>query len=77
MYQKSRQLFVEIQVEMILRKHLSKHLEINKFLESLKREVLHGYDRPVSILELSAEYEKRQFFKNMYRYITKEHILLK
>ena len=55
MYRKSKKLFDEIQDEMIFRKHLPRQLEINKFLESLKRKVIHGYDIPISIKELSAE----------------------
>ena len=37
MYRKSKKLFDEIQDEMIFRKHLPRWLEINRFLESLKR----------------------------------------
>ena len=58
MYRKSRKLFDEMQHEMIFRKHLPRQLEINKFLESLKRKVIHDYDIPISIKGLSAEYEK-------------------
>ena len=75
MYKKSKKLFVEIQEKMIFRKHPPRQLEINKFLESLKRKVIHNYDIPISIKELSAEYEKSPFFNNIYKYITKGHIL--
>ena len=44
MYRKSKKLFDEIQDEMIFRKHLPRQLEINKFLESLKKKVIHDYD---------------------------------
>ena len=74
MYRKFRKLFDEIQDEMIFRKHLPRQLEINKFLESLKRKVIHDYDIPISIKELRAEYEKSPFFKDIYIYITKGHI---
>ena len=70
MYRKSKKLFDE----MIFRKHLPRQLEINKFLESLKRKVIHDYDIPISIQELSAEYEKSSFFMDIYKYITKGHI---
>ena len=46
-YRKSKKLFDEIQDEMIFRKHLSRQLEINKFLEFLKRKVIHDYDIPI------------------------------
>ena len=74
MYRKSKKLFDEIQDEMIFRKHLPRQLEIYKFLESLKRKLIHDYDIPISIKELSAEYEKRPFFMDIYKYITKGHI---
>ena len=74
MYRKSKKPFDEIQDEMIFRKHLPRQLEINKFLESLKRKVIHDYDIPISIKELSAECEKSAFFMDIYKYITKGHI---
>ena len=43
---------------MIFRKHLPRQLEINKFLESLKRKVIYDYDIPISNKELNAEYGK-------------------
>ena len=74
MCRKSRKLFDEIQDEMTFRKHLSRQLEVNKFLESPKRKVTHTCDIPISITELSAEYEKSPFFKDIYKYIIKGHI---
>ena len=74
MYRKSKKLLDEIQDEMIFRKHLPRQLETNKFLESLKRKVIHDYDIPISIKELSAEYEKSPFFMDIYKYITKGHL---
>ena len=75
MYRKSRKLFDEIHYEMIFRKQLPKQLEINKFLESLQRKVIHSYDIPKSFKELSPpEYEKCPFFKDIYKYMTKGHI---
>ena len=74
MYRKSKKLFDGIQDEMIFKKHLPTQLEINKFLESLKMKVIHNYDIPMSIIEYSAEYEKSQFFKETYKYITKGDI---
>ena len=59
---------------MIFRKHLPRQLEINRFLEFLNRKVIHDYDIPISIKELSVEYEKSPFFKDIYKYITKGHI---
>ena len=71
---KSRKLFDKTQDKMIFRKHLPRQLEINIFLESFKRKVIHDYDIPISIKELSAEYETSPFFKDIYKYITKGHI---
>ena len=74
MYRKSRKLFDEIQDEMIFGKHLPRQLEIKKILESLKRMMIHDFDIPISLKELSAEYEKSPFFKDIYKYRAKGHI---
>ena len=63
MYRKSKKLFDGIQDEMIFRKHLPRQLEINKFLQSCKRKVMHDYDIPIPIKELSAECEKSNSLK--------------
>ena len=55
--------------------YLPGQLEINKFQETLKRKVINDNDIPISSKELSAECEKSPFFKDIYRYITKGHIL--
>ena len=73
-YRKSKKLFDEIQDEMIFRKHLPRQLEINNFLESFTRKVIHDYDISISIKELRAEYEKSPFFMDIYKYITKGRI---
>ena len=57
MCRKSWKSFNKIHDEIIFRKHLPRHLEINQFLESLKWKVIHDYDIPISIKELSAEDE--------------------
>ena len=63
MYRTSRKLFDEIQDEVIFRKHLPRQQEINKFLESLQRKMIHDYDIPISIKELSVEDEKAHSLK--------------
>ena len=74
MYRKSRKLFDEIKDELLFMKHLPTQPEINKFLEFLKKKVIDDYDIPISIKELSDEYEKSPFFKDIKKYITKRHI---
>ena len=59
MYWKVKNLFDEIQDEMKFKIFVSRHQEIIKFLESLKRKVIHDCDITISINELSAEYEKK------------------
>ena len=36
--------------------------------------MIHDFDIPISIKELSIEYEKGPFFKDIYTYITKGHV---
>ena len=35
--------------------------------------MIHDYNIPISIKELSAEYEKSPFIRDIYKYITKGH----
>ena len=49
MYRASRKLLDKIQDEIIFRKHLPRQLEINTFLQSPKRKVIHVYDIPIFI----------------------------
>ena len=66
MYRKSRKFFDEFQDEMIFRNHFPRQLEINKFLESLKK-VIQDYDIPLAIKELGAENEENPFWKDIYK----------
>jgi len=69
MYNETKQLLDSVENENIFRKHLPKQLEIEKFLEKLKRKVIHDYHIPLSVKELSHEVEKSPFFRDIYKYI--------
>ena len=55
----------------IFRHHIPKQVELDKFLQILKKKVIHDYSLPISIKELRAEYPNSPFFKDIYRYIVK------
>ena len=74
MYREFRNLFDEMQDEIIFRKHLPRQLAMNIYLESLKRKMIHDYEISISIKELSAKYEKSLFFEDIYKYKRKGHI---
>jgi hypothetical protein len=67
----SKPLFTKIKTEEIMRKHIPHQKELNKFMNYLKRKVLHDYTIPISVKELRAEFPNSPFFKDIYRYIIK------
>ena len=74
MYREPSKLFDEISDRDILRKHIPKQKELDKFLHKLKSRVLHDYEIPFSIKELAAEYPKSPFYRDIYNYIQKGFI---
>ena len=68
---KSKQLFKSIDGKSILRSHIPKQVELDKFIESLRRKVIHDYKIPVSVKELKAEYPNSPFYRDIYKYIMK------
>ena len=55
----------------ILRRHVPKQVELDKFISSLKSKVIHDYNIPVSVKELRAEYPNSPFYQDIYKYIQK------
>ena len=70
---KSKPLFTELSDVEILRDHIPKQVELDKFLTDLKRKVIHDYDIPLTLKELKAEYPRSPFFKDIYKYIEKDY----
>ena len=56
----------------VLRAHIPKQVEIDKFLDVLKQKVIHDYTLPLSAKQLRAEYKNSPFFKDIHNYISKE-----
>ncbi len=71
MYREPGKLFDKINDSDILRKHIPKQLELDKFLHKLKHRVLHDYEIPFSVKELAAEYPKSPLYRDVYNYIKK------
>ena len=69
----SSRLFKFIPNKSIFRRHVPKQVELNRFLEELKRKVIHDYNIPVTVKELRAEYPRSPYFGDIYKYITKEN----
>ena len=55
----------------VLRAHIPKQVEIDKFLGVLKKKVIHDYTLPLSAKQLRAEYKNSPFFKDIHNYISK------
>ena len=68
---KSQKLFEYIDNNEIVRKHIPKQAELEKFLENLKEKVIHDYDIPLTIKEMRAEYPNSPYFRDIHKYIEK------
>ena len=68
---KSQRLFEYIHDHEIIRKHIPKQVELEKFLEDLKHKVIHDYDIPLTIKEMRQEYPNSPFFRDIHKYIEK------
>ena len=69
MYDQKHQLFDQIKNENILRKHLPKQTELDKYLNKLKRKVINNYEVPLSTKQLIPNQKNSPFFKDIYKYI--------
>ena len=74
MYREKERMFDHINDEDIIREHIPKQVELDKWLEKLKRKVIHDYDVPISVKELSAEYNESPCFRDIYKYLDKGFI---
>ena len=70
MYNVPKPLFdIEITDEQILRKHIPKQVELEKYLQKLKKKIIQDFHIPLTIKEMSTEYEQSPYFKVIYKYI--------
>ena len=67
--EKKKKLFHQIPEETVLRKHIPKQLELDKFIDTQKEKVIHDYNIPISIKALRAEYKRSPYFKDIVKYI--------
>ena len=47
--EKKRRLFNKIPVDTIIRRHIPKQVELDKFIDALKEKVIHDYNIPISV----------------------------
>ena len=71
------QLFQDVEDVSFTRTHLPKQHEIDRYMERLKRKIIHAYDTPITLKELKAAYPKDPFFKDIYIYITRGYCMYK
>ena len=67
--EKKRKLFHKIPEETVFRKHIPKQLELDRFIDALKENVIHDYNIPISIKALRAEYKRSPYFRDIVKYI--------
>ena len=56
--EKKRKLFHKIPVDTVFRRHIPKQVELDKFIDVLKEKVIHGYNIPLRVKALRAEYKE-------------------
>ena len=69
--QERKPLFRHIPDYQIFRAHIPKATELKKFMKQLKSKVIHDYNLPISVKELTAEYSTSPAFKDIYNYVIK------
>ena len=54
-------------------KHIPKQQELDKFVDYLKKRVIHDYKVPLTVKELKAEYHVDPYFKDIVKYLEKDY----
>ena len=67
--EKKRKLFKKIPEDTVFRKHIPKQVELDKFIDALKENVIHDYNIPVHVKALRAEYKRSPYFRDIVKYI--------
>jgi len=52
---------------------MPKQEDLNPLLKQLSKTILHTYDLPISLTELIASYKKSPYFKDIYKFVTKDY----
>ena len=54
-------------------KHIPKQQELDKFVDYLKKRVIHDCKVPLTVKELKAEYHVDPYFKDIVKYLEKDY----
>ncbi len=73
-YREKECMFDHINDEDIIRKHIPKQIELDKWIEKIKRKVIHDYDVPITVKEMAAEYSTSPKYRDIYNYLNKGFI---
>ena len=67
--EKKRKLFKKIPADAVFRKHISKQVELDRFIDALKEKVIHDYNIPIHVKALRAEYKRSPYFRDIVKNI--------
>ena len=67
--EKKMKLFHKIPEDTVFRRHISKHVELDKFIDALKEKVIHDYNIPINVKALRVEYKRSPYFRDIVKYI--------
>ena len=67
--EKKRKLFHKIPEHTVVRRHIPKQVELDKFIDALKEKVIHDYNIFIHVKALRAEYKRSPYFRDIVKYI--------
>ena len=67
--EKKRNFFKKIPEDTIFRRHIPKQVEMDKFIDAVKENVIHDYNIPISVKTFRAEYNRSPYFRDIVKYI--------
>ena len=56
-------------------KHIHKQQELDKFVDYLRKRVIHDCNVPLTVKELKAEYHVGPYFKDIIKYLEKDYCI--
>ena len=67
--EKKRKLFNKIPEDTMFRRQIPKQVELDKFIDALKENVIHDYNVPIHVKALRVEYKRSPYFRGIVKYI--------
>ena len=74
-YTKTSQPLVPVDTPLsVIRKHIPRQSDIDKIVESIETQVIHGLELPIQAQDLMKAYQTSTHFQDIYHYVTDEKL---